>query len=380
MKKLDRKIINDSSNIKKMKEYFLWRYLAVAACVCLIIVVSVITIQKILNRSSESQKTKEFFTIENGVLLSYTGTDTNVVIPDTVTAISADALKFSPSAALITTVTLGKSVKTIDEQAFMGLNALKAINVPKGNNCFDFSDGILASIDGSLYISTVATQSDSDAFSAFLGKIQSGVTSNIKFSHFVIDNAILTMHFDEPSYDPNLFITSLTAFGHTITFSDPTAIYGNFTIQAFQAQNCFVFSKLSNSVGNTWIFRTDGVYSFDNTSNYTLDYAYNDSIVTFFLNDDRTLGYKRTLRKYLQSQAVGGEIEFCTGRDEFCCEYGSVSWNEASPIYIPQSSYTVSDVFDLNELFDKWHQTVNLKIDTLDEFLTFNAKKYKKGN
>ena len=70
------------------------------------------------------------FYIEDGVLQSYSGSDTDVVLPEAVTAIADYAFRDNESRATIATVTLGKNVKTVGTNAFAGC-ALTEIHLPE---------------------------------------------------------------------------------------------------------------------------------------------------------------------------------------------------------------------------------------------------------
>ena len=69
------------------------------------------------------------FVIENGVLIKYTGKETEVVIPDGVTEIGAKAFRDSDTLAA---VTIPDSVTSIGDEAFSGCCLLKAITIPDG--------------------------------------------------------------------------------------------------------------------------------------------------------------------------------------------------------------------------------------------------------
>lgn len=71
----------------------------------------------------------EGFVIENGVLIKYTGKETDVVIPDGVTEIGAMAFRDSDTLAA---VTIPDSVTSIGDEAFSGCCLLKAITIPDG--------------------------------------------------------------------------------------------------------------------------------------------------------------------------------------------------------------------------------------------------------
>ena len=65
------------------------------------------------------------FKIENGVIVKYEGSETDVIIPDGVHTISKDAFSYTP----ITSVTIPGSVKRIERTAFCNTRHLKRINL-----------------------------------------------------------------------------------------------------------------------------------------------------------------------------------------------------------------------------------------------------------
>ena len=67
------------------------------------------------------------FVIENGVLEKYTGNETKVVIPDSVTEIGEHAFKDCES---LKEITIPDSVTVIYDEAFKGCESLKEIIIP----------------------------------------------------------------------------------------------------------------------------------------------------------------------------------------------------------------------------------------------------------
>lgn len=69
----------------------------------------------------------EEYRVENGILVSYVGNEDNVVIPNGITEIGADAFW---SYTKLTSVTIPNSVKSIGEYAFQGCTSLTSVTIP----------------------------------------------------------------------------------------------------------------------------------------------------------------------------------------------------------------------------------------------------------
>ena len=82
----------------------------------------------ILAVSGRASAAEEDFVIENGVLKSYKGTDSNVVIPDEVKKIGKNVFADNKT---MKTIVIPKGVKEIGESAFAGA-ALKKAVIPEG--------------------------------------------------------------------------------------------------------------------------------------------------------------------------------------------------------------------------------------------------------
>lgn len=92
------------------------------------------------------------FYIEDGVLKRYSGSDTDVVFPEAVTAVADYAFRDNESRAAIATVTLGKNVKTVGANAFAGLDALVDLVLEDENTAFVKRDGAIFTFDGSMLV------------------------------------------------------------------------------------------------------------------------------------------------------------------------------------------------------------------------------------
>ena len=92
------------------------------------------------------------FYIEDGVLKRYSGSETDVVFPEAVTAVADYAFRDNESRAAIATVTLGKNVKTVGANAFAGLDALVDLVLEDENTAFVKRDGAIFTFDGSMLV------------------------------------------------------------------------------------------------------------------------------------------------------------------------------------------------------------------------------------
>ena len=137
-------------------------YTAACAAACIALIVGTVFIGKFIKNTETPPDVttpppintpSEDFVIENGTLLSYVGSDTEVILPQEVTAIAADCFSASENAENITTISLGENVKMIEEAAFSGLPSLDEIVVSDGNENFVFSEGILLAKDGTVIFS-----------------------------------------------------------------------------------------------------------------------------------------------------------------------------------------------------------------------------------
>lgn len=126
----------DSSIYKKIAK---WGCLA--TCLCLIIISVVITILYTNNNN------KSDFKIEDQVLISYTGTDKNVVIPDNVICIADYAFKKGGSAGIIETICLGEMVSEVQTYAFDGCIKLNTVTLSENNTILQKEDNAILSAD-----------------------------------------------------------------------------------------------------------------------------------------------------------------------------------------------------------------------------------------
>ena len=90
------------------------------------------------------------FYIADGVLLTYSGSDTEVVIPETVTEVADYAFLANENAKTIHTVTLSSSVQTVGRNSFAGLSNLAELVLEDESTAFVKRDDAVFTFDGSM--------------------------------------------------------------------------------------------------------------------------------------------------------------------------------------------------------------------------------------
>lgn len=121
---------------------------AIAACFVLVIVVSLIA--NFLHTPHVIDENG--FYIEDGVLLRYTGSDTDITIPDEVETIADYTFLNNRNAQKIEVIRLGTNVQKIECNAFAGLDHLIDLIIAENNLSFVKNDGLLLTSDGSILL------------------------------------------------------------------------------------------------------------------------------------------------------------------------------------------------------------------------------------
>ena len=127
-----------------------WVRRIAAAAACLVLVLTAVLI--VTRQTAAPVSVESGFQVENGVLVCYTGTDTDLTIPDSVKEISDFAFVSNENASEIRTVRLGANVETIGPNALAGLDGLEELVLAETNQAFREKDGLLLSSDGSLLV------------------------------------------------------------------------------------------------------------------------------------------------------------------------------------------------------------------------------------
>ena len=384
-------------NISYTKPHKILRTItAIAACIC--IIAGCLFIFERTNNKPNAD-----FIVENGALLSYCGTDTEITIPENVTAITDSAFNDSSVAADISTIHLNASVNHIDSNAFVNLTSLKTVTVTEENPYFESESGVLGKKDGSMYFGMIASYIDALDFSDTIEIMQKDTEYYGEVTDFIIGRGSLKIRFETVSNDFETkvycYADSASSYGYNLQFDEPLQLYGNWLIYIYQTDEAFVISKTVNydiAVTN-WIFTENGIYEVANDSEYDPETDFGSSVwynadqYAFELRDDGKLGYSRTPRKYLRSQIFFEQIRYCVATDEFCKETGYVSFENGQINYHPEKTYTASEIYDIQAIYSEWYSFASTmddqyfeinnipKTNSLEELLAYNSEKYKRA-
>ncbi|MBQ8510500.1 MAG: leucine-rich repeat domain-containing protein [Clostridia bacterium] len=117
----------------------------IAACLLMIVSASLIFLHQPIVEV-------DGFCIQGGVLLAYTGDDTEVNIPETVREIADYAFYENANASQIEVINLGAGTKKVSVNSFAGLTGLIELKISAENKSFVYEDGIVMTADGEIFL------------------------------------------------------------------------------------------------------------------------------------------------------------------------------------------------------------------------------------
>jgi len=166
-----------------------------------------------------------------------------------------------------------------------------------------------------------------------------GLTSNELFDY--IDNTVNNKTFPAEEYEicitdadnstmkvkydnDMLFMTEFSAKDKIIAFAEMVQLYGNFTINVFEADGIVVYQKLYYNTGDVYVFWENGGFE-EFHSEYNNETMFSDETsISFYKDENGSLKYCRRAVKFeVISQFV--DFSIINDRDDFFEEYGSVS-------------------------------------------------------
>ena len=386
-------------------------FASVAACVCIVLFGTFFAINYFKYPTPTIPKSD--FIIENGMLVAYTGSATEITLPDEVNSIAPNAFAASENAENITTITLNSSIKNIDEKAFEGVVSLNNVNIPDNNENFIFTDGVLMATDGSINFSlSPEGDIDVDKFINTIHIMEKNVDFIGKRTTFVFGElTIVAQNFisERDENDTYFVIETFTVFGQTFNLYDSkydssfsSGLIGeNVKYTLLLTDEVFLYSKTVSDVGYYLIITEDSIYEYEDTKVILPDSEeaknnptwYNDRVYRYYIDDNDRLCYINQPRKYLESQEFFQQIRYCVALDELAWEEGFVTIEKGSPVHHFEKSYTAGEIYDIEGIFNDWYTWVTTdenvtddyfilngipKVTSLDELLYYNSRHYVK--
>ncbi len=314
------------------------------------------------------------FTVVDGALTAYTGTETEPVIPGGVVRISSGAFESSPAAGSIKAITLGKDVKAIDPDAFFGLSALRRVYVDAKNSAFcaeiiEYSDdyyyAFLYGLNEQIifYFPYESRRVDDEKLSLLYADKKSAIT-------FVCGNAVFDVIYDS---DTGWCCRSVSYDGNKVAFEDPVSFWGDIrALIIFETKDReLVFEK-------SYYTSSDIYYITKNTPAAVELHDLPDRAVLFNLGDGGELRYSCVRSEFdALDQTGGGEaFNIITDRDEYYGEDGRVIFENGEFKLERENLYTISDYFKMiGTDIDTRFKEMDLPYDSLEQLMEENKKR-----
>ena len=224
---------------KKSKRNIWIKWVSIAACFCLLFVSSFVLIANFVTNPST-----EGFVIEDKVLISYTGNDKNVVIPDNVVTIADYAFKEGGNAEIVETITLGKKVSTVGTYAFDGCVNLKAVKLSEKNDVLKTKNQAVLSADGKQLIYLNASK-DITSYTVPNGveRIGSYAFVNSKLTELIFPDSVTTLDSLAVIFNDTLEKISL---GGVVEISE-RAFYNNIALKTVELPKATVIGEAAFS-------------------------------------------------------------------------------------------------------------------------------------
>ena len=230
----------ETQNKKAKSNRSAWiKWVSIAACFCLMFVGSFALIANFVTNPST-----DGFVIEDKVLISYTGNDKNVVIPDNVVKIANYAFRDGGNAETIETITLGKKVSVVETYALEGCLNLKAVNLSEKNDTLKTQNNAVLSSDGKQLIYLNATENlTSYTVPNGVERIGSYAFVNSNLTELIFPDSVTTLDSLAVIFNDTLEKVSL---GGVVEISE-RAFYNNIALKTVELPKATVISEAAFS-------------------------------------------------------------------------------------------------------------------------------------
>ena len=319
------------------------------------------------------------FDVQDGKLIGYSGEETVIALPESVSEITSDSFKNRKES--IECIRIGENVTRIADDAFVGMTNLSSVEVADGNTCYSSSGSFLVSNTGSTMFMFGSEKFDTSIFDyADTVGGQSFCENGFKIA---FGDAVL--YFDSTT-DEDLSTSTcplekIEVFGKSVKLD--TSFQGNHVLTLQYADDCFLVTDYTYGVGDTYIISEKGVWEQHNDEILTPENC-NDPIVAVSVDADGSLTFSCKPRKYIFTGSIGDLLVYSCGPDELYSVEGSLYFDGSYPRYSIEKKITLSekytgeqlsDEFDAMNSFYEQFDSTN-KYETIDELFSKNKSEY----
>ena len=166
-------------------------------------------------------------------------------------------------------------------------------------------------------------------------------------------------------------VETVTAYGTTVCVAeeanDYSSIYGNLWPVIYEQDGLIFLNIWHDEIGYSCVLCPDG--------SFMENYPSGDFSVMIYVDEEGQMCQYQFARKFLGiEQWDTGPIDTATSRDDFYYSIDDATWTRGEYSITARESYTISDCFELEEIFSTAKaQGLYPEFDTLDELLASNA-------
>lgn len=319
------------------------------------------------------------FDVQEGRLVNYFGEEIVVSLPETVSEVASNA--FRDSKTKIESITVGKNVTHISEDAFEGMENLSAVKVAEGNTHYSSSGNFLASNDGSTLF-MFGTEKFETAIFDFADAVGAQKFCEDGFK-VVFGYAVL--HFDDTTNGDfrtsNCSLERIEAFGKSLDLN--TNFSGNHAVTIQYAEDSLLITDYTYGVGDTYIIAEEGIWEQHNDEVLSAENC-NDPIVSVSVDADGKLIFSCKPRKYVFTGSIGDLLVYSSGRDEIYSIEGILYFDGKYPHYTIEKKTVLSENYTENQLNDEFEAMNSFyeqfnpqsKYETINELFDENMNKH----
>lgn len=152
------------------------------------------------------------------------------------------------------------------------------------------------------------------------------------------------------------------------------SIYGNLYPVIYEQDGLIFLNIWDNDSGYSCVIFPDGTYK--------ETYPDEDYSVMIYLDEENRMCQSRFALKFLSiEQWDTGPIDMAVSRDDFYYSIDDASWTKEEGYCVnAREYYTISDCFELDEIFDAARENgLYPEFETLDELLAYNDQRFKEA-